>query len=337
MNCPDLETARELGSRCGNGGPYFLFLDWAPYRQVREYAIRNAAHWTVGYGMELPAEAGDFEVAVVFLPKQRQLAEYLAALAGACTRQTGEVWLVGLIRTGARSLALAVERNVGPIARIYSGRHSRLYLVEQAIGSGVRKSLSDLADWQQVKALGNHLKIAALPGVFSRGRLDPGTRLLLETLQEPAAGRVLDFGCGCGVIGAALMKAWPAAEVELTDSDAAAVASARLTLEANRLSKEYVRASDGFSETPGEYDLIVSNPPYHSGPEVNWRVAGILAGEGALHLTRRGRLRLVTNKLPEWRRIAKRTLGEPRVLAREAAYQVIEFAGILSGSGSGKP
>ncbi len=326
VNCPDVDTMQALISHCRDGVFDFLFLDWVHYRQVREYSARKNGHWTVGYGMELRPESGEFEVAIVFLPKQRELAGYLAALAGARTRAGGAVWLVGLIRAGARSLARAVERNIGPIARTHSGRHSRLYLAERSVDSPARKSLSDWADWQETQALGNNLKIAALPGVFSRGRLDPGTRLLLETLRAPMAGRVLDFGCGSGVIGAALMKAWPEAEVELTDSDAAAVASARLTLEANGLRKESARASDGFSEIRGKFDLIVSNPPYHSGPEVNWRVAGILAAQAASYLARRGRLRLVTNKLPEWRRIARRTLGEPRVLARDAAYQVIEFA-----------
>ena len=52
----------------------------------------------------------------------------------------------------------------------------------------------------QNDALGD-LRIFSLPGVFSANELDNGTSLLLSTLTSPIQGKVLDVGCGAGVIG----------------------------------------------------------------------------------------------------------------------------------------
>lgn len=304
---------------------HFLAQDWARYLRLREASVESRGAWSVSYGIDLPPDWAEFEVGAVFLPKQRELAEYLTQLAGSRIKSGGKVWVTGLIRSGARSLAPIIEGSLGKIAGAFSGRHSRLYLAERAGETEREKTMAEWIDWHQVETMGHCLKIAGLPGVFSQGRLDAGTSLLLETLREPERGRVLDFGCGCGVIGAALMKAWPMARVELTDSDAAAVVSARLTLEANGLESGNVRPSDAFSELSGRYDLIVSNPPFHSGAQIDWNVAETLARQAPAHLERRGRLRLVTNQFPHWRRLAQRTLGEPNVLARAGPFQVIEI------------
>ena len=54
-------------------------------------------------------------------------------------------------------------------------------------------------------------------GVFSRGEVDTGTRLLLEALPEEMSGEILDLGCGWGVIGVTVKTAWPETRVTMGD------------------------------------------------------------------------------------------------------------------------
>ncbi|MBS7676150.1 methyltransferase, partial [Vibrio cholerae] len=82
------------------------------------------------------------------------------------------------------------------------------------------------------------LKVVSLPGVFSHGRLDRGTELLLEHLDKLPSGNLLDFGCGAGVLGAAVKRRYPHNTVTMLDVDAFAAASSRLTLAANGLEAE---------------------------------------------------------------------------------------------------
>ena len=58
----------------------------------------------------------------------------------------------------------------------------------------------------QATVWGHELALASGSGVFARGRVDVGTAILFRETEPPAPGRVLDLGCGYGVIG---LRAWP--------------------------------------------------------------------------------------------------------------------------------
>ncbi len=100
--------------------------------------------------------------------------------------------------------------------------------------------------------------------IFSSFQVDEGTDLLLR-LIEPAVTdpqRILDLGCGCGVIGICLARRFPNAEVTLVDKDLLAVRYARHNAALNDTPNVTVMGSVGLSDAPpGPYDLIVSNIP----------------------------------------------------------------------------
>ncbi|WP_164705779.1 methyltransferase, partial [Pseudomonas viridiflava] len=108
------------------------------------------------------------------------------------------------------------------------------------------------------------LTVISLPGVFSHGRLDRGSALLLENIDKLPSGNLLDFGCGAGVLGAAVKRRYPHNEVVMLDVDAFATASSRLTLAANGLEAQ-VLTGDGIDAAPMGLNTILSNPPFHVG------------------------------------------------------------------------
>uniref|UniRef100_UPI003297A880 methyltransferase n=1 Tax=Salmonella enterica TaxID=28901 RepID=UPI003297A880 len=75
-------------------------------------------------------------------------------------------------------------------------------------------------------------------------------------------GKVLDVGCGPGVLSAALASHSPKVRLTLCDASAPAVEASRATLAANALEGE-VFASNAFSEVKGPFAMIISNPPFH--------------------------------------------------------------------------
>ncbi|MEU6537386.1 methyltransferase [Streptomyces sp. NPDC047000] len=104
-------------------------------------------------------------------------------------------------------------------------------------------------------------------GVFCADRLDIGTRFLLGRLPAVRAGqRVVDLGCGNGVVGTAVSLAEPGAEVLFVDESFQAVASAEATYKANGVpGHAEFRVGDGLSGVPdGSADLVLNNPPFHS-------------------------------------------------------------------------
>ncbi|WP_143561037.1 methyltransferase, partial [Sporosarcina sp. P29] len=94
------------------------------------------------------------------------------------------------------------------------------------------------------------LTIKTLPGVFSRDGLDVGSQLLLSTLTPHTKGKVLDVGCGAGVLATVLASHSPKVRLTLCDVSAPAVEASRATLAANGLEGD-VFASNVFSDVNG--------------------------------------------------------------------------------------
>ena len=102
-------------------------------------------------------------------------------------------------------------------------------------------------------------------GVFSHGHLDTGTALLLrEAPPPPAAGHLLDLGCGSGAIALALAKRAPDATVWAVDTNARARSLTAHNADRNELANVRVAAPD---EVPADvvFAAIWSNPPIRIG------------------------------------------------------------------------
>ena len=136
---------------------------------------------------------------------------------------------------------------------------------------------------------GYTLRLMTDSGVFSRGSVDEGSALLLNSLPE-LSGQVLDLGCGAGVIGVCVAKAY---SVELTQSDVnqRALKLTRENLARNGVAGTVVE-SDGFAALDGAFDVILTNPPIRAGKAVIYR----LFQEARDHLAEGGALYLVIRK-----------------------------------------
>lgn len=118
---------------------------------------------------------------------------------------------------------------------------------------------------------GRRLWLATDAGVFAKGRVDRGTRLLIESFERgrvplPESGDFCDLGCGYGPIGLALAVLRPEARVYLVDVNERAVALARENAERNGLHNVQVAAGSGLAPFAGRrFALIATNPPLRTG------------------------------------------------------------------------
>ncbi len=261
---------------------------------------------------------GDYRAAVLFLPKSRELTDYL--LQALASRLTGRpLYLVGEKRGGIERAAkqLAVY---GKPRKLDSARHCQLWSVqiEQAPAT---PDLDALAQAYSLQLADGPLQVVSLPGVFAHGRLDRGSALLLEHLDSLPQGHLLDFGCGAGVIGAALKRRYPSSRVSLLDVDAFALASSRLTLARNGLEAELI-AGTGIESAPGELAAIVSNPPFHRGVHTHYQASENLLTQAARHLREGGVLRLVANSFLKYPPLIEHHLGPCRTLAEADGFRI---------------
>jgi 16S rRNA (guanine1207-N2)-methyltransferase len=295
--------------------------DYAAHRQALTATVLDSR--TLHFAPLLPMESEPCTSALIFLPKSRALLEMTLAMVAPALTPGAPVWLVGENGAGIRSSQALLTARIGPVRTVDNGRHCVLY---QATLQNT-PSPFQLDEWMTTYAVdhaGGTLTVVSLPGVFSHGRLDEGTRLLIETLEPPAGATVLDFACGTGVIGAVIKERWPEALVDLTDVNALALEATRRTLVSNRLTTRAIFPSDVFSAVTGRYDQILTNPPFHSGVAVDDRVVTTFLREASAHLTPGGALRVVANRFLNYPPLMSAQVGPCRTVAQNRHYAVYE-------------
>ena len=112
---------------------------------------------------------------------------------------------------------------------------------------------------------GHELTLASGAGVFSRGHLDHATAVLFRETDPPAQGQFLDLGCGYGVIGLAIAKAVPLANVTAVDVNERALALANENARALGVEGRFVACLPEAVPGDATYDEIWSNPPIRIG------------------------------------------------------------------------
>jgi 16S rRNA (guanine1207-N2)-methyltransferase len=256
---------------------------------------------------------GPFDAATIRLPKGRLCLQMVLHAVVSRVRPGGGVWLYGANDEGVRSAKPLLEDVLREVRTVETRAHSRIWRGRREEGYGHLRS--DLSDWESVftaELPGGALQLCSFPGLFAHGRLDDGSRLLIESLPRKLPGaRVLDFGCGAGVVALAVRQRFPEAELDLVDSDALAVEAARRNLPDAR-----VHLGDAWSALPENtrFDLIVSNPPFHRGKGEDFELIDGLIDGAARRLRRRGALLVV----------AQRRLGLGRRLAERFASVSVE-------------
>ena len=112
---------------------------------------------------------------------------------------------------------------------------------------------------------GHDLRLVSGAGVFSRGHLDHATAVLFRETAPPAPGRVLDLGCGYGVIGLAVAAAVPGAVVTGVDVNERALLLAAENAAALGLADRFTAVTPDAVPADATYDEIWSNPPIRIG------------------------------------------------------------------------
>lgn len=142
------------------------------------------------------------------------------------------------------------------------------------------------------------------PGIFSWNRVDPGSALLLEHLP-PQRGRGADWGCGIGVLGAAVLDSPAVTAITLIDIDRRAVEAAQRNLVDPRATFLWGDVRTDLVP-PGSLDFVVMNPPFHDRGIEDRSLGQVFIERAAAALARGGQCWLTANRhLPYEASLAK--------------------------------
>lgn len=164
-------------------------------------------------------------------------------------------------------------------------------------------------------------------GIFCAERLDVGTRFFLGHLpRRQGPDRVVDLGCGNGVVGTAAALANTAAELLFVDESYQAVASAEATFRAGTepgRPAEF-RVDDGLSGVPaGSVDLVLNNPPFHTHRATTDATAWRMFTTSRAALRPGGELWVVGNRHLGYHLKLRRLFGACEVVAGDPRFVVL--------------
>ncbi len=287
--------------------------------------------WLQASGAEIrfgtiPVIDSQFDHIVFIQPRERErLLMMLHALSSGMSAGT-KLWLAGENRTGIKSCAKRLSLYFETVAKTDSARHCALLEACKPLPC----EPFDLAAYEKswpVSSRAGDLSIVSLPGTFAHGSLDKGSELLLDTAAElKPSGRVLDFACGNGVIGLSLLVLDPALEMTMLETSALALESARLSLRCNEREATLV-ASDGLSELNGQFNWIISNPPFHRGVRNELDIAHKFFSDAGHFMQKTGKILLVCNHhlpYPAW---LQTYFTRIEIMRADRKYKVIQASG----------
>ncbi len=294
-------------------------------------SANNAPPLNILTDIELPPEyAHQFTVAIIQIPKGRLLARRWLVRAFDALAANGNLYLVGSNHWGIQSIIKDAQALFGT-GRIVA------YKKGNRLAHFIKKSGDDLKpDWTHAAGIETHTwvefsitigehpyTIRSLPGIFSFDHLDEGTEMLLSTAQISPHAKVLDAGCGFGIIG--LFAAINGAEtVHLVDNNLLAIAASQETLSLNGIKNAQVFAGDLLNPVlPDHYDLILSNPPFHTGMAVDYQVAHALIEASFLALNPGGQLVIVANRFIRYDRLIKEIFGNIAILSESGKFHLL--------------
>ncbi|QXB56455.1 16S rRNA (guanine(1207)-N(2))-methyltransferase RsmC [Aeromonas sp. FDAARGOS 1415] len=287
-----------------------------------DYCYYRSQHSVLGEAIQFGHQIGGaprFDALLLLMPKAKAEAQYLLAMMTPLLESGADLFLAGENRGGINGAdKLLAPYGEKPVKRDSARRCSLFHgVLDKPVAP------FELDAWfsrYECQAGDTALTVMALPGVFSADGLDLGTQMLLASLP-PMAGKLLDFGCGAGVIGSVLARRNPDLAVTMVDINALALESSRRTLAVNGLTGR-VHASDVYSDIDERFQHIVSNPPFHAGLKTFYAATETFLAKAPDYLTRDGALTIVANAFLRYQPILEAHFRQTGVIAGDAKFKV---------------
>ncbi|MFQ3221316.1 MAG: 23S rRNA (guanine1835-N2)-methyltransferase [Paraglaciecola sp.] len=270
--------------------------------------------------------ASSTELVLLKIPKTTALLEQQLIDLQSCVTSRTRIIAAGKANAIQKSTLALFEKHLGPTTTSLAKKKARLIFCQP---SGDTRSSSPYPTvWATDKP---RFSITNLANVFARQQLDIGARLLLQHLPDANHKRVVDLGCGNGVLGLHLLHKFPHARVIFVDESYMAVESARRNIQHNMPEKlaqcEFLVSNclDDFAQLSdaSELDIVLCNPPFHQQNAITDHIALQMFSDSKKYLKRGGELRVVGNRHLDYPQRIKQLFGSYTVLASDRKFSIL--------------
>jgi 16S rRNA (guanine1207-N2)-methyltransferase len=271
---------------------FFLRAEPSPFRDSDaeqsfrpEYLRLKRAGWSVVPRLE----SGGYQLGQILLTKHKEESFANIARGWALLGEGGTLVCAGANDDGAANL----ERQVGKIFGL-TGSLSKFHCRVFWLTRDERPPPEYWTELGGLRPVGDGSWVSQ-PGIFSWDRIDNGSALLASHLPDDLSGRVADFGCGWGYLGREILgRASGIAAIDLIDAEHRAVEAARENVSDPRVSFHWLDLAT--EAAPAIYDVVVCNPPFHTGRAADPKLGQEVIAAAARALRPGGRFFVVANR-----------------------------------------
>ena len=164
--------------------------------------------------------------------------------------------------------------------------------------------------------------------VFSQQKLDIGTAFLLENFPKGNnAEKIIDLGCGNGLLGLRAAQLFPEADIEFYDESYSAIASAQLNAEQNHLMSKRLRFFHGDcldQASDNSADLILNNPPFHQQHSISSHIAKQMFRQSWKTLKKGGELWVVANRHLGYHKDLQAIFGNHHIVQSNSKFVILK-------------
>ncbi|MCP4472308.1 MAG: methyltransferase [Gammaproteobacteria bacterium] len=273
--------------------------------------------------IEFPTTAVDS--VLIKIPKTLALLEHQLYALRALLHHDSRVVAAGMARNIHSSTLNLFETILGPTATTRAFKKSRLILVER--DQSINEGQSRFPDSYELHVERDY-RIVNHASLFSRDRLDSGSRFLLEHMPVGEQySRIVDLGCGNGVLGLIAAALNPGSTLLFCDESYMAVASARENYHnafAIRREAEF-RVCDCLQGIDSESrDLVLINPPFHQQHSIGDNIAWQMFKDARRVLRKGGELRIVGNRHLAYHARLKKLFGNCTTIAANKKFVILD-------------
>ncbi len=267
----------------------------------------------------LESLAGDFDIVLIRIPKNMSFFEDILCSLSARLKPTSRIICGYMIKYQSKTSFELLERYIGKATTSLAAKKARLIFAD------FQRSPVKSPYPIQVRMNGFEIPFSQTSNLFSREKLDIGTRFLLENIPNDEMKTLLDLGCGNGIVGIAAKQLNPDAKITFCDESELALESARSNYK-NYFSDsaEFIWTNSFEDGKPASFDWVICNPPFHQGGTIGDFIAWEMFTDSHRVLRPGGRFRVIGNTHLQYQHSLKRIFGNSEIVASNSKFTIVD-------------
>ena len=274
-----------------------------------------------------------FKRVIYRVSKEKPVAHHIINDSLRLLADDGELILLGAKNEGIKTYASKAADYFNSRATV--AKHGNYYLAT------ICKNKASLSDAESrllplktpyesltLEASCNNHKLYSKPGLFGWNKIDRGSALLAQHLNDFFAGfatppsKLLDLGCGYGYLSVMAAQAKPNLQIVASDNCAAAITACRKNFAALNITGEVV-ADDCASSITSTFDALICNPPFHQGFKADSRLTEKFLKSASRHLKHSGRALFVVNQFVPLEKLAQPYFAHSEKIVETNGFKLV--------------